>query len=278
MDKLQKNFEKLEIDTKRPKKFKRNSTLFESSPVNEQNIQQLRSSSLDNIPQHEQQHYQYKKKWYQLPRMALKRNQSMLPIQAGYGGLKAGTVEPPDPPPQLQLDLDWSTKDIIINNKHQSFSTPVSPVPSRTPSIDSPSLKQHKKSSSLSSFKSKKPNKRPVSFNELDSMCYLNTIHDEDQLLISSPITDTNDNEQEHHHHPKTIYTPDTHEFILDFKNVKPRTTKLKRKSIRKLELKAIHEWQHQLLKALDKNVFPKQTAFIVSRLTYYIVTYAFLF
>lgn len=76
-----------------------------------------------------------KKKWFQLPRMNLKRQQST-PPKRGYGGLKAGLVEPPEPPPQLLFNLDWSTglkgpTRRWENDVKQSASTPVTPVVSR---------------------------------------------------------------------------------------------------------------------------------------------------
>ncbi|KAI8640037.1 Dbl homology domain-containing protein [Parasitella parasitica] len=109
-------------------------------------------------------HYDNKKKWFQLPRMTLKRQQST-PPRRGFGGLKPGLVEPPEPPPQLLFNLDWSTnlKDSTAmlswkNDVSHSISTPVTPVASRrSSSVYSDILPfyewnfHHKKSSSVSS-------------------------------------------------------------------------------------------------------------------------------
>lgn len=275
MDRLQKNFQRLEIDTKK-KKNNRSSTLIES-PIHEEEeternptIYHLRSSSLHDIipPSPQQQNineYQYRKKWYQLPRMNLKRNQSMVPIHSN-GGLKAGTVEPPEPPPQLELDLDdWlsTTEDLIINNKHQSVSTPVSP---------SVSLR-HKKSSSssiLSLPPAKQQKQRPISFNEFESM----TTSSLDEDLLISPSVSTNsatNNNTPSYTNTHSIYTPDTNELVINFKHIKPRTTKIPVKR-RKIEYKALHEWQQQLLLSLNNNLFPKRTTFTIASINTIII------
>lgn len=73
-----------------------------------------------------------KKKWFQLPRMTLIR-QSSTPPTRDLDGLKAGLVEPPEPPPQLLFNLDWSSKNsptpLLWDNdvSNHSFSTPTSP-------------------------------------------------------------------------------------------------------------------------------------------------------
>lgn len=70
-----------------------------------------------------------KKRWFQLPRMTLIRQSSTPPLD----GLKAGLVEPPEPPPQLLFNLDWSSKNspkpLLWDNdvSNHSFSTPTSP-------------------------------------------------------------------------------------------------------------------------------------------------------
>lgn len=107
-----------------------------------------------------------KKKWFQIPRMTLRRQQST-PPRSGLGGLKAGSVEPPDPPPQLLFNLDWSTPNLKgsstttlwDNNdvKQLAESTPATPATSRRSSVISTGLFspeadsfRHKKSLSMS--------------------------------------------------------------------------------------------------------------------------------
>ncbi|CEP09697.1 hypothetical protein [Parasitella parasitica] len=110
-------------------------------------------------------HHGNKKKWFQIPRMTLKRQQST-PPRRGFGGLKPGLVEPPEPPPQLLFNLEWSANlegsTAMLswkNDVNHSASTPVTPVVSRRSSSVYPDLfplyedcnAHHKKSSSVSS-------------------------------------------------------------------------------------------------------------------------------
>ncbi|KAI8994921.1 hypothetical protein BDB01DRAFT_902589 [Pilobolus umbonatus] len=76
-------------------------------------------------------HGPLKKRWFQLPRITLKRHSSN-PLRRGYGGLKAGTVEPPEPPPQLFMDSSITSPDATADteewdnyfNKFTSKTTP----------------------------------------------------------------------------------------------------------------------------------------------------------
>ncbi|KAL9549523.1 hypothetical protein MBANPS3_005172 [Mucor bainieri] len=272
-----------------------------------------------------------KKKWFQLPRMNLKRQQST-PPRRGFGGLKAGLVEPPEPPPQLLFNLDWSTSlkgptTLWENDVKQSASTPVTPVVSRRSSgVYSDTIfsteyntTRHKKSSSSVSSTStavpeqednhhttaqlesdilavrrlscpnynyqdifldeagntaskskpgststklfsiipmhQRPNlKRGIS---TESVLYHPSPSSSSSSLSSSaastppPSPPLSKSSADYKILLFNVYAPDTNELVLNFRNIQPRTVKLKRRCNLKSEQKALHEWQSQLLTRL---------------------------
>lgn len=268
-----------------------------------------------------------KKKWFQLPRMTLKRQQST-PPRRGFGGLKAGLVEPPEPPPQLLFNLDWSTSlksssTLWENDVSPSASTHVTPVVSRRSSgiyldifLPEDYNNHHKKSPSLSSTSPIVPEEKdtaqldhdilamrrlscPVYDQEIfldvtgntpsKSKCY-NTnassfsiipiqrpnikrgVSTESVLLLqTSPLSSASASSLSSSSTPPpspsppipknnsdykallfNVYAPDTNELVLNFRNIQPRTVKLKRRNNLKYERKALHEWQTQLVSRLN--------------------------
>lgn len=269
-----------------------------------------------------------KKKWFQLPRMNLKKQQST-PPRRGFGGLKAGLVEPPEPPPQLLFNLDWSTSlkgptTLWENDVKQSASTPVTPVVSRRSSgVYSDTIfstecntTRHKKSSSsvssLSTLVPEQPDHHTTAQLDKDMLAvrrlscpsynyqviYLdeasNTtskpkpgststklfsiipmhqrpslkrgVSTESVLYHSSSSSSSSSSSAASTPPPSpplskastdykillfNVYTPDTNELVLNFRNIQPRTVKLKRRCNLKSEQKALHEWQTQLLTRL---------------------------
>ncbi|KAK4515956.1 uncharacterized protein ATC70_010916 [Mucor velutinosus] len=269
-----------------------------------------------------------KKKWFQLPRMNLKRQQST-PPRRGFGGLKAGLVEPPEPPPQLLFNLDWSTSlkgptALWENDVKQSASTPVTPVVSRRSSgVYSDTIfsseyytTRHKSSSSVSSASTVVPeqdNHPTTTQSESDMLAvrrlscpnykYQNIFLDEagnttsksktggtstklfsiipmhqrpnlkrgtsteSVLCHSSPSPVSTPSSSSVFTPPPSpplskssadyktllfnVYAPDTNELVLNFRNIQPRTVKLKRRCNLKSEQKALHQWQTYLLAAL---------------------------
>lgn len=269
-----------------------------------------------------------KKKWFQLPRMNLKRQQST-PPRRGFGGLKAGLVEPPEPPPQLLFNLGWSTSlkvptTLWEDDVKQSASTPVTPVVSRRSSgvysdtifsTECNTTRHKKSSSSVSSLSTIVPeqqdNHTPAQL-EKDMLAVRrlscpNYNYQEDGFLDEAGNTASKSKSRStgtklfsvipihqrpnlkrgistesvlYHSSPSSsssssavttpppspplsknsadykillfsVYAPDTNELVLNFRNIQPRTVKLKRRCNLKSEQKALHEWQTQLLTRL---------------------------
>ncbi|CEI86583.1 hypothetical protein RMCBS344292_01018 [Rhizopus microsporus] len=79
-----------------------------------------------------------RKRWFQLPRMTLKRNPST-PVRRIDSGTRTAAIEPPEPPPRLLFNLQWSSEYIAASpliwnsddNSSNSISTPTSPTISR---------------------------------------------------------------------------------------------------------------------------------------------------
>ncbi|GAN10972.1 hypothetical protein MAM1_0440c10522 [Mucor ambiguus] len=270
-----------------------------------------------------------KKKWFQLPRMNLKRQQST-PPRRGFGGLKAGLVEPPEPPPQLLFNLDWSTSlkgptSLWDNDVKQSASTPVTPVVSRRGSgvysdtifsTEYNTTRHKKSSSSVSSTSTVVPeqadNHHTTAQLESDMLavrrlscpnyncqdifldeagntaskakpgststkqCSIIPMHQrpslkrgisaESILYHSSPSLSLSSSSAASTPPSSPplfkssadyklllfdVYAPDTNELVLNFRNIQPRTVKLKRRCNLKSEQMALHEWQTQLLTRL---------------------------
>ncbi|OAD03292.1 hypothetical protein MUCCIDRAFT_81292 [Mucor lusitanicus CBS 277.49] len=219
-----------------------------------------------------------KKKWFQLPRMNLKRQQST-PPRRGFGGLKAGLVEPPEPPPQLLFNLGWSTSlkvptTLWEDDVKQSASTPVTPVVSRRSSgvysdtifsTECNTTRHKKSSSSVSSLSTIVPeqqdNHTPAQL-EKDMLAVRrlscpNYNYQEDGFLDEAAVTTPppspplSKNSADYKILLFSVYAPDTNELVLNFRNIQPRTVKLKRRCNLKSEQKALHEWQTQLLTRL---------------------------
>ncbi|KAI9485441.1 MAG: Dbl homology domain-containing protein [Benjaminiella poitrasii] len=358
----------LSLDTVMNSKDKRNSnpTLSSANSLNEQQHHHKRSTSANSeiLFSH---HYQstpdltlknqppfsptnsnnspfsLKKRWFQLPRMNLKRQQSTPPLKrSGYGGMKPGTVEPPDPPPQLLYNLDWSTKPIdtcqtVVTG---SISTPASPIISysdvessggcrRRSSIATTVVtnhdmlpapvsvekqQHHQKSSSLSStstivedeelseeafqmfIKNEKnlngscllrrrlscPNdeKLDLFFSPTFESAVTTIKKKSKKKFIKSPISpskssplpstmaasvDGSADKMATHSNQNNnvlffdIYIPHTKKLVMSFKQIKPRTVKLRRRTHHKFETRAILEWQYQLIKSLNQNYFKQQ-------------------
>ncbi|KAL7319370.1 hypothetical protein PS15m_002514 [Mucor circinelloides] len=286
-----------------------------------------------------------KKKWFQLPRMTLKKQQST-PPRSGFGGLKAGLVEPPEPPPQLLFNLDWSTTSIgpttlWENDVKQPASTPVTPVVSRrSSSVYSDTIflaeynTHHKKSSSsVSSTSTVVPEQENHTTAQLESDVFAvrrlscpnynsqgtfldeagntafkpkpgNTslklfsiipvhqrpsmkrgastesvlLHSSSSLSSASSVSSStpppspplSKSSADYKFALFNVYAPDTNELVLNFRNIQPRTVKLKRRCNLKSEQKAFHEWQTHLLANLkhsfsiqhrDNNISPAKKA-----------------
>lgn len=260
---------------------------------------------------------QNKKRWFQLPRMTLKRQQST-PPRRGIGGLKAGLVEPPEPPPQLLFNLDWSTSlksssTLWENDVNHSASTPVTPVASRRSSsiyfdtfIPEEYNNRHKKSLSFSSASTIVPEKKDtiqldhdiLAVRRLSCLAYdqkfdvtsntpskseccntstklFSAISTENMSpLQTSPSSSTSTsasslsssstpppspsilkNNADYRILLSNVYTPDTNELVINFRNIQPRTVKLKRRNNWKSEQKALHEWQTQLISRLNHSL-----------------------
>jgi hypothetical protein len=284
-----------------------------------------------------------KKKWFQLPRITLKR-QASTPQKSGYGGLKAGLVEPPEPPPQLLFNLDWSSKDsalpILWDNDVSNFSigTPTSPVirrrcsgygfeimlsnthnrdttdanatmaindipseddkikltrrlscpnyenfltstkeddstpqlspvtPNETTVNNNIKVKHNRTGSSgklFSNFQRPNASNRGVS-NDGHGVIPSASSSTSSVTPSSSPPSPLSSPKPNHSEDYKlllfTVHAPNTNEVVLNFNNIKPRVHKLKRKTNSKLEQKALHFWQNQLLQALNdmESISPK--------------------
>ncbi|KAI7894925.1 Dbl homology domain-containing protein [Mucor mucedo] len=211
-----------------------------------------------------------RKKWFQLPRITLKR-QASTPPRAGYGGLKAGLVEPPEPPPQLLFNLAWSSNDAPLGNDVNS--TPNTPTISKRssgfnfdiieppiiPSLNDRIVRRQscpnyedneilKKQTKLFSFG------RPVLRRGVSTDGYTVTpsasssTSSTSSIPPPSPISPCLDDFK-----PLFIVSaPNSDDVVLDFKSIKPRTCKLLRKVNPKIELKALNVWQTQLLISLN--------------------------
>lgn len=211
-----------------------------------------------------------RKKWFQLPRITLKR-QASTPPRAGYGGLKAGLVEPPEPPPQLLFNLDWSSNDAPLGNDVSS--TPNTPTISKRSSgfnfeiIEPPIIPSHndrivrrqscpnyednevlKKQTKLFSFG------RPVLRRGVSSDgCTVTPSASSSTSSTSSTPTPSPISPCLDDFKPLFIVSaPNSEEVILNFKTIKPRTCKLRSKVNPKIELKALNVWQTQLLISLN--------------------------
>lgn len=286
-----------------------------------------------------------KKKWFQLPRITLKR-QASTPQKNAQDSLKAGSVEPPEPPPQLLFNLDWSSKDyttpLFWDNDVNSYliSTPRSPKIRRRCSGYGLEMMISNTNNSDSNSSDTTLTANDITYNEkvrltrrLSCPDYENSLapssKDEDSSLQSSPLTPTDatptskccskvkhtstgsgsklfSNFQRSKrggrgvlkdvhgvipsassstssvtsnssspsplpspkpHHTKdyepllfNVYAPNTNDIVLNINKIKPRTQKLKRKVSPKLEQKALHLWQNQLMLALNdmKSISPK--------------------
>lgn len=221
-----------------------------------------------------------KKKWYQLP-ISLKRHDStplyIQPEKTGFGGLKAGTVEPPSPPPKLTLTLDHSfttklnghtenlpkeTSDTLINSMeleklyiNEETVTPCSPTPpyedldanKSTINLFLPTLKLKKKI--MPQDKTVSAPTTPTSTKSYSS-------------TLPSPASSTQSLSYfENTNVLSSVFTEDTHQLVMNFRNVKPRSTPLVgRPNNSKLEKNALYKWQNQLLETLEQKRFPLQS------------------
>lgn len=238
-----------------------------------------------------------KKKWFQLPSIGLKR-QTSTPPKRGYGGLKAGLVEPPEPPPQLLFNLNWSSNnlqplewdnltpstefslDLATPTTHEgnltifirrgscplyTRSSTDTPPPSPTFKLKSAATTAPNTPTNTKLF----PNfQRPI-LRRGTSNDILHSITPSASSSTSSTtsipstaspiITPLHPNED----HPKlvlsNVYEPQSNQIIIRFGQIKSRTSKLKRKSNTKNELKALHIWQNELLETLN-NINTKST------------------
>lgn len=214
-----------------------------------------------------------KKKWFQLPRLTLKR-QASTPPRAGYGGLKAGLVEPPEPPPQLLFNLKWSSKDAPLGNDVNS--TPSTPTISRRNSDFSfdvipsepiiPSDRIIRRQSCPNYEDNTIGNKKPTSgklFSSFQRPVLRRGVSSDGYVVTPSASSSTSSTSSIPPLSPISpcpddfkplfiVSAPDSNEVVLDFGSIKPRTCKLRRKMNPKVELRALNVWQTQLITSLN--------------------------
>ncbi|KAI7904414.1 Dbl homology domain-containing protein [Cokeromyces recurvatus] len=229
-----------------------------------------------------------KKKWFSFSRINLRRQRSTPPLnRIGYGGLKPGTVEPPDPPPQLLYHLDhyFSDRETTQVSTPPSSSFTIS-VNRRRSLIDI--NKQHQESPSFSStLSTAEEEERSTVIEQFQAKHHYNphrrlscpdAHEDSDKELSFMPESeDVAHNIKKNHkeEHVKSslssfeeqksnvllfdIYKPHTTKFVMSFKQLEPRTVKLRRRVHPKSETKAVLEWQYHLIKTLNEDYFKKQ-------------------
>lgn len=266
-----------------------------------------------------------KKKWFQIPRISLKR-QASTPPRAGYGGLKAGLVEPPEPPPQLLFNLEWSSNyapaPLLWGNNVSS--TPNTPtisrrcsgfsfdiIPSGTPNnatitkqdgsiIPSDKIKLNRRKSCpnykemlTSTEESQQTTLTEISGNKKFTNIKLfsnfqrpnlrrgassdgygvtpsassSTSSTSSTPSMASPLLSPSYiNSDDLKSFLFIVYAHHSNEIVLNFKNIKPRACKLRRKTNPKIELKALNVWQSELLTALNNmKSLPRKQISIVS-------------
>lgn len=224
-----------------------------------------------------------KKKWFQLSRL---KRQASTPPKRDYGGLKAGLVEPPEPPPQLLFNLDWSSnklQPLVCDNTVLSTdvcSDPDTPQESpilvrrgSCPAYKPTSLEETDTPPQSPTHKSKLiPHKlfsnfqRPILRRGNSNDGHHNIIPSASSSSSSTASTPSSPLDD---HHLFNVYEPNTNQIVLRFGQIKSRNTKLKRKS--KNEAKTLHIWQNELLYTLNdlKIALPK---LYVSKIIKYLV------
>jgi hypothetical protein len=192
-----------------------------------------------------------KKKWFQTSRSALKRYLSTPPTRCGYGGLRAGSVEPPQPPLQLLFNLQWSTSKQDDVNNHAS-STPNSPVLKRyshTARPDFiPSCPTHASNPCVFLCKAQVTRRSSLPVPELPTKC-----HQKKKIFVRSLTRSPGsllsfDDEFD----IPTLYFSDG-EPVIRFSNIKSRKHKLLRKISSKPDYNALCIWRSNLNEALIK-------------------------
>ncbi|KAI9259814.1 Dbl homology domain-containing protein [Helicostylum pulchrum] len=280
MDEIEKKLELLQIDTQlvpkaRPKsltmdKTKRRSTslLLDTCPYNSsKSIGHKRSVSFGSetifLPRNQsvpnllskatdaKNSIKSRKKWFQLSRL---KRQASTPPKRDYGGLKAGLVEPPEPPPQLLFNLDWSSNKLqpleCDNNTLLSTDFRSDPdTPQESPIVvrrgSCPVYKP-----TPPPAKTDSPPPSPTHKSKLTSASSSSS------STASTPSTPLDD------HQLFDVYEPNTNQIVLRFSQIKSRNTRLKRKS--KNEARTLHIWQNELLYTLNdlKITLPKLHSF----------------
>jgi hypothetical protein len=192
-----------------------------------------------------------KKKWFQTSRSALKRYLSTPPTRRGYGGLKAGSVEPPEPPLQLLFNLQWSTSKQDDVNNHAS-STPNSPVLKRYSHTSRPDVIP-----SVLLRKAQVTRRSSLPVPELPTKC-----HQKKKIFVRSLTRNPGsllsfDVEFD----IPTLYFSDG-EPVIRFSNIKSRKHKLLRKISSKPDYNALCIWRSNLNEALIKGRQPMTASF----------------
>ncbi|CAO3703050.1 unnamed protein product [Rhizopus stolonifer] len=204
-----------------------------------------------------------KKRWFQ--RVSLKRNTST-PIQRMDTGPNSA-VEPPEPPPRLLFNLQWSSEypSSIWNsddNSSHSISTPTSTT-SRSSSrleLDSTYFEENPTSFlsrrlsaplyddfELSSESLKENSKRtslPLQAISTTRLFSKKTTSKLPKKKPSTPMSSENE--------LSSVFIPHSDEPILHFNRIRPRAFKTKRRYNPKDEANGLYLWQKQLKMALD--------------------------